>query len=125
MRAQSQQTSRFAEQLGWTTPDIETEATRSTDALLRGFEASWSPADRRRVSFYFSLGTQNHDPRGIMIDGEASVIVSGYHAAAGLVDLFYLMTRTTWITTQAELDRRLPPRGGFMRRFARAVRAVL
>jgi hypothetical protein len=125
MRAQAEQTARFAEQLGWTTPDVETEATQRTDALLRNYEVSRSPAERRRVSFYFSLGTQNQDTRGIMIDGEASVIVSGYHAAAGLVDLFYLMARTTWITTPAELDQHLPPPAGLIRRFARAVRAIL
>jgi hypothetical protein len=125
MRAQAEQTARFAEQLEWTTPDVETEAMQRTDALLRTYEASRSPAERRRVSFYFSLGTQNQDTRGIMIDGEASVIVSGYHAAAGLVDLFYLMARTTWITTPAEIDRHLPPPGGLVRRLAHAVRAIL
>ncbi len=125
MRAQSQQTARFAEQLGWTTPDIETEATRSSDAMLRAFEASQSDADRKRVSFYFSVGTQNEDPRGLMTDGEASIIVSGFHAAAGLVDLYFLMARTTWITTEAELAAHLPHRSGLMRRLARAIRFIL
>jgi len=125
MRAQAEPTARFAEQFGWTTPDVETEATRSTDELLRAYEANRSPTERRRVSFYSSLGTQNQDPRGIMIDGEASVIVSGYHAAIGLVDLFYLMARTTWITTPVELEQHLPAPKNMLRRFARAVRAIL
>lgn len=49
MRAQSQQTAQFAEQLGYVTPDVEAEATRMSDAMLRGFEQSRSEAERKRV----------------------------------------------------------------------------
>jgi hypothetical protein len=125
MRVQSQQTARFADQLGYVTPDVETTATNGTDAILRGFEQSLPEAERRNVSFYFSLGTQNQDPRGMLLDGEATVIVSGFQAAAGLVDLYFLMARTTWIDSQAELDRLLPPRGGLLRWIARVVRVAL
>jgi hypothetical protein len=60
-----------------------------------------------------------------MSDGEAMLIVSGPQASAGLVDLFYMMARTTWIDRPAELDRLLPPPSSLMRRFARWIRAVL
>jgi hypothetical protein len=125
MRVQSQQSARLAEQLGYVTPELETEATRSGDALLRGFEQALPEAERRRVSFYFTVGNQNQDPRGMVLDGEATVVVSGFHGAAGLVDLYFIMARSTWITTQAELDRLLPPRGGLMRRVARLIRIAL
>ena len=125
MRSQSRQTADFAEQLEWTTPDVDSAATRNTDALIRGFERNLSEADRKSVSFYFSQGTQNHDPRGLMLDAEATVIVSGVHAAAGLVDLYYIMTRSTWLTTKAELDRLLPRPGGIMGRLARLIRIAI
>jgi hypothetical protein len=125
MRVQSQQTARFAEQLSYVTPDVAAEATDSAEATLRGYEQSLPESERRNVSFYFSLGTQNQDPRGMLLDGEATMIVSGFHAATGLVDLYFLMARTTWIDTQAELDRLLPPRGGLMRRIARLIRIAL
>jgi len=57
-------------------------------------------------------------------DGEATLIVSGPQAA-GLVDLFYMMARTTWIEREPELDRLLPPRAAFIHRFAHRVRAAL
>lgn len=125
MRTQSRQTADFAEQLGWTTPDIDSSATRGTDALIRGYERNLSEADRKAVSFYFSQGTQNHDPRGLMLDAEATVIVSGIHAAAGLVDLYYIMTRSTWVTTKSELDRLLPRPGGLIGRIARVIRFAI
>jgi hypothetical protein len=125
MESQSRRTARFAEQLGYVTPDVEADATRSADALLLGFQRGVPEAERKSVSFYYTLGTQNEDPRGMMLDGEATLIVSGIPAAVGLVDLYYQMARTTWITDSAELDQLLPPSSGWMRRFARAIRPSL
>jgi hypothetical protein len=124
MRAQSQQTARFADQLGYVTPDVESEAT-GAEPILRRFEQSLPESERRNVSFYFALGTQNQDPRGMLLDGEATVVVSGFQAATGLVDLYFLMARTTWLQTQADLDRLLPPRRGWMARVARLIRIGL
>jgi hypothetical protein len=125
MKVQSQQTLEFAKQLAWTTPAVESNATLSTDAMLRGFEEGLSDADKKRVSFYFSAGTQNQDPRGIASDGEATIIVSGFHAAEGVVDLYYLMARSQWVRTEQELDQYLPPGTTFMRRLAQIVRFAL
>jgi hypothetical protein len=125
MRVQSQQTVKFADQLTWTTPDVDTTAMRSSDALLTSYEQSRPEGERTRVSFYFSVGTQNQDPRGIASDGEATVVVSGFHAAAGVVDLYYVMTRSQWVTSEEEIDRYLPAPSGFWRRIGRLIRATL
>jgi hypothetical protein len=121
MEVQATQSANFAEQLGYVTPDVDTLATRSTDTLLRGWEADIPEAERKRVSFYFTLGTHNQDPRGMMLDGEATFVVSGLPAAAGLVDLYYLMARSTWVESKTELDRLLPPPTDFWRRVAQWV----
>jgi hypothetical protein len=125
IRTQQQQTAKFTEQLSYTTPDIDTTAMRANDALLTSFERGRPDAERQRVSFYFSVGTQNMDDRGLASDGEASVIVSGYHAAAGVVDLYNVMARSRWITTQEELDQYIPPPSGFMKRLAKWLRGTL
>ncbi len=109
IQTQSSETAKFAEQLGYMTPDVDSAAINRTDQLLRGYEQSLPEAERRRVSFYFALGTQNQDPRGMMLDGETTLLVSGFHAASGLVDLYNFMARSTWITSGAELDQLLPP----------------
>jgi hypothetical protein len=125
IRVQSQQTAKFTEQLTFTTPDVDTTAMRRNDALLTAFEQGRPEAERNRVSFYFSVGTQNQDDRGLASDGEASVIVSGFHAAAGVVDLYNVMARSQWITTEAELDRYIPPPSGFMRWLVRWIKSTL
>ena len=77
------------------------------------------------MSFYFSLGSQNMDARGLMSDGEAELVVSGMTAAAGVVDLYYMMSRTTWIDTKAELDQLVPAKKGIVARLARMIRNTL
>ena len=49
---------------------------------------------------------------------EATVVVSGLPAAVGLVDVYYLMARTTWVGSRTELDRLLPEPSGFWRKMA-------
>jgi hypothetical protein len=93
--------------------------------MLRGYEEGLSEADRKRVSFYFSAGSQNQDPRGLASDGESTLIVSGFHAAAGLVDLYYVMALSRWVGTEQELDQYLPPGRSFMRRAAQIIRFAL
>ena len=125
MRVQSRQTASFAEQLGEAQPTVDTAATRRADQMMRGYEASIPEAERKRVSFYFAEGSHNMDDRGLVSDGEATVIVSGPQASVGLVDLFYMMARTTWVERQPELERLLPRRSPIIHRFARWIRAAL
>jgi hypothetical protein len=125
MRVQSRQTTTFAQQLGDAHPALDTAATRRADQMMRAYETSIPEAERKRVSFYFAEGSHNMDDRGLLSDGEATLIVSGPQASAGLVDLFYMMARTTWIDRPAELERRLPRRASIIHRFAYWVRAVL
>jgi hypothetical protein len=125
MESQSNAAARLADQLGAVTADVDSLAPRRTDAILTGYDRSLSEAQRKAVSFYFSLGSQNMDPRGLMQDGEVSVIVSGPHAATGFVDLYYLMARTTWLESKAQLDRLLPEPRGLMGRVGRMIRALL
>jgi hypothetical protein len=125
MQVQSEQTATFAEQLGSITPPMDSSAPPTADAILRGYEQGLSAADRTAVSFYFSVGSQNQDPRGLMLDGEATLVVSGVHAATGLVDFYYLMARSTWIDTKEELDRLVPRPKGLLARLARMIRFTL
>lgn len=92
--------------------------------MLRGYPVERG-ADGNRVGFYYTTGTQNQDPRGMMLDGEAMLVVSGEQAAAALPDFYFLMARSTWITRQEELERYLPVERGLARWLARYLRFVL
>lgn len=123
LAAMARRTTRFADPRG-----VDSARSARLGAglrLLEGFEGSRTPEERRRASFYFTLGTQNQDPRGMMLDGEASFVVSGTMAAIGLVDFWFLMARSTWVTRREEIDSLLPPYDKFHRRMARFIRYVL
>jgi hypothetical protein len=74
---------------------------------------------------YLTIGSQNQDARGMVLDGEASVLVSGAGAVISMPDFFYLLARSTWITRIDQLDRFIPPTTKFWRRIARFVRYAL
>jgi hypothetical protein len=125
MRVQKRQTKSFSEQLGDEHPAVDSAATRRADERMRGYDASIPEAERKRASFYFAEGSHNMDDRGMLSDGETMLIVSGPGASAGLVDLFYMMARTTWIDKPSELEELLPRRASIIHRFARWIRATL
>ena len=68
---------------------------------------------------------RNHDPRGLMLDGEASMITSGPSASTGLVDLYFVMARSRWVETRAELEEYLPRKAGWLHWLAGVVRPAL
>jgi len=106
----------------------DTLSTATVDAvvkLLNGYAASRPAADSARMTFYLTIGTQNEDPRGQLLDGEAVFVLSGMSAAVGLVDLYSLMARSTWIETEEELDKLIPPYKTWQRRLGRFARLVL
>jgi phosphatidylserine/phosphatidylglycerophosphate/cardiolipin synthase-like enzyme len=120
--AQSRETARFAEGLALAS---DTAVARSPDELLEGYERSLSASDRKRLSFYFTVGSENHDARGLLMDGEASVIVSGFDASVGVVDVFYLMARTNWVNDGVDIDRLVPAQRGLLARIARLIRFAI
>ena len=77
------------------------------------------------MSFYLTVGTHNQDPRGMVLDAEAVFVLSGSSAAVGLFDIVSLMARSTWIETEAEMDRLLPPYSKWQRRLGRFARLLL
>jgi hypothetical protein len=106
----------------------DTLGTATVDAvqrLLKAYAASRPSADSARMTFYLTIGTQNEDPRGQLLDGEAVFVLSGMSAAVGLVDLYSLMARSTWIDTEEELDKLIPPYKTWQRRLGRFARLVL
>jgi hypothetical protein len=75
--------------------------------------------DTPRAASYAILGSQNQDPRGMFMDGEAGVLFTGSQALVPLVDLVFMVGTVTWVNDQATLDRLIPPPGELKRRIAR------
>jgi len=104
---------------------LSTATVEAVLKLLKAYAANRPSADSARMTFYLTIGTQNEDPRGQLLDGEAVFVLSGMSAAVGLIDLYSLMARSTWIETQEELDKLIPPYKTWQRRLGRFARLVL
>ena len=106
----------------------DTASTATVEAvqkLLKAYGDSRPRAESARMTFYLTVGTQNEDPRGQLLDGEAVFVLSGMSAAVGLIDLYSLMARSTWIETEEQLDQLIPPYKTWQRRLGRFARLVL
>lgn len=78
-------------------------------------------ADPKAAS-YAIVGSQNQDYRGMFMDGEAGVVITGAASLVPLVDLVFMDGVVTWIDDQATLDRLVPPVGELRRRIARVAK---
>jgi hypothetical protein len=72
-----------------------------------------------------TVGSQNKDARGMMTDGEVLQVTAGPWALWVVSDMWMLAGSTTWLESQEDLDRLLPPYGEWQRRVGRWLRKVL
>ncbi len=68
-------------------------------------------AARERVVFYTIMGSQNQNARSMLLDAEDALVVSTWPSVLPFMDVMLLVGESHWVTTQAELDRFLPPLG--------------
>jgi hypothetical protein len=80
---------------------------------------------RRRAVLYMTVGSLNKDARGMMTDGEVLQVTAGPWAIWAISDMWMLTGATTWLESQEELDRLMPPYKEWQRRVGRWIRKVL
>jgi hypothetical protein len=105
--------------------DTPEEAEEVVDKLLSTYWNSLTEKEKRRVMYYLSIGSQNQDYRGTIMDGEVAAVISGYYSLIGVIDLFFMSARTTWVDNLEELDELLPPESGWRRWLGRYIQKAL
>ena len=80
---------------------------------------------REHAVLYMTVGSLNKDARGMMTDGEVLQVTAGAWAMWAVADMWILAGSTTWIDSQEDLDRLLPPYSQLQRRIGRWVRKVI
>ncbi|HUL69550.1 MAG TPA: hypothetical protein VLT17_04840 [Gemmatimonadales bacterium] len=93
--------------------------------LETAFQASLTPEERDRVMYYLLIGSANQDYRSMVMDGEASVLLSGWSGVVGLIDFSLIISLSVWIDDLEMLDALLPPPSGMQRSVARMIRPML
>lgn len=83
------------------------------------------PSDRKRSAFYMTIGSMNTDDRGLYLDGEVLFALAGPWALSNFCDFAFLAGLTTWLESQEELSRLLPPYSDRQRRRAYWIRKAI
>lgn len=78
---------------------------------VQGWYESLAPATRDRVIFYTIMGSQNQNSRSMVMDAEDALVVAKWPSVIPYLDVVSLIGQSHWVTSQAELDRFLPPMG--------------
>jgi hypothetical protein len=97
----------------------------ASNRLVAAHRASLSPEERERLVYFLLIGSANSDYRSMQMDGEASVLLSGWSGVVGLIDLSLIMSLSVWVDDLEMLDALLPPPSEFKRGAARWVRPAL
>lgn len=87
-------------------------------SLIQGLLADATPQEREELVYFLSVGSVNMDYRSMVMDGEAMVLLGGWQALYGFMDFMLLPGLCEWVETPEQLDRLLPPPGGFTRSIA-------
>ncbi len=95
--------------------EASTEAKEEFLKLLGSFRKSFSEVEMSRMISYLTVGSQNQSYRGILMDGEVAVIVSGHSSLIALIDHFFMSGLTTWVEDVQELERLYQPARGLRR----------
>ena len=105
--------------------DIPSALQEAFVQVMSSYWAELSEEEKQRAMAYMTVGSQNHDYRGLMLDGEVVCAVSGVETFAAVIDFFFLSGITTWVEDLETLEELLPPYSGWRRWFSRYIMKTL
>jgi hypothetical protein len=105
--------------------DYPEELLEASRKLLASFSGSMTEEQLKTMILYLTIGSQNQDYRGMIMDGEAALVVAGQGGLTAFVDLFFLVGLTTWVDDEEELKELLPPQKGWKRWVGRYIMKAL
>lgn len=95
---------------------------------LTAWEETLTPEERDQLVFYLMVGSTNQNYRSMVMDGEVSVLLSGWTSIVGIVDFISLAGQSVWVDDLGELQAlsgTLPEYRGWRRWLGQRVRLGL
>jgi hypothetical protein len=93
---------------GMETKGVTPEAFRPLLDAYHERLARRSPGADERAVFTFTMGSQNMNPRSMLLDGEVLVAISGDDSVIALIDSMFLLFVSEWPADLEEFDRLFP-----------------
>jgi hypothetical protein len=105
--------------------EMRAALSESAGKLAAAWWSEHSAEQVERVTFYLTIGSQNQDYRGKIMDGEVLCVVAGTAAMIAYLDFVGTMTATTWVDDLEQLEGMLPRTTGFWSRLSRFITYAL
>lgn len=107
--------------------------TRRSDTDLDVLEAfnrylmTLPPEERNTVLFMMTIGSQNQDRRGMLLDGEVLLAATGYDCLVALTDFLLMIGSSAWPANTAEFSEVFPEQEGpsFLRRIYKSIQDLI
>ena len=105
--------------------DIPESLREMANEILHRYQDSLNYEQQTHAMGYLTIGSQNHNYRSLIMDGEVALVVANRAALNVLMDMFFLSGITTWVEDLETLERYLPGYEGAIRSFSRYLRKAL
>jgi hypothetical protein len=105
--------------------ELREQLSRRTHLLVREWAETLSAEDEERLAMFLTVGSQNQDYRGKIMDGEVLLVTSGLRAGVAFLDMMELLLVSTWVDDLETLDKLMPPYKGFKQKFSRYIKLAL
>lgn len=104
---------------------VPPELKRKLKALLVDYLAGLTPAQRKEIICYMTVGSANMDYRSQVLNGEVMVTIGGMAGLESVLDFMLLAGLCEWPGTPEGVDALIPPPGRVMRRLSSFVKVAL
>lgn len=105
--------------------ELREQLSRRVHLLVREWAETLSAEDEERLAMFLTVGSQNQDYRGKIMDGEVLLVTSGLRAGVAFLDMMELLLVSTWVEDLETLDKLMPPHKGFKQKFSRYIKLAL
>jgi hypothetical protein len=105
--------------------DVPEDLREMAHEILLRFQNSLNYEEQAHAMGYLTIGSQNHNYRSLIMDGEVALVVANRAALNVLMDMFFLSGITTWVDDMETLEQYLPAYEGFTRSFSRYLMKTL
>jgi len=105
--------------------DVPEKLRETANELAQNFVSSLNNEEKQHAMAYLTIGSQNHNYRSLIMDGEVGLVVANGASLQVLLDMFFLSSITTWIDDLDTLNKYLPGYSGFKRSFSRYIMKAL
>jgi hypothetical protein len=105
--------------------ELRENLARRSGQLIQEWAGAIDPEEMKKLAMFLTIGSQNEDYRGMIMDGEVLFVTSGLRAGVAFLDMMELMLVSTWIEDVETLDKLMPPSSGFKYNLSRYIKLAL